>query len=67
MFDPHIQMDTIYGANRSFILNVIPHIGRLLQRSLDDVLGWAEYVVVAQKQTAEAGERIEASVCRCSI
>ncbi len=61
VFDPHIQMDTIYGANRSFILNVIPHIGRLLQRSLDDVLGWAEYVVVAQKQTAEAGERIEAS------
>ncbi len=61
VFDPHIQMDTIYGANRSFILNVIPHIGRLLQRSLDDVLDWAEYIVVAQKQTAEASERIEAS------
>ncbi len=61
VFDPHIQMDTIYGANRDFILNVIPHIGRLLQRSLDDVLTWAEYIVVAQKQTPQASQRIEAS------
>ena len=37
VFDPHIQLDAIYGTNRSFILDVIPHIGRLLQSSLDDV------------------------------
>jgi GDP-mannose 6-dehydrogenase len=61
VFDPHIQLDSIYGANRSFVLNVIPHIGRLLQRSLDDVLNWAEYVVIAQKQTPEAMLRIWAS------
>src|SRR6202030_3877104 len=61
VFDPHIQLDSIYGANRSFVLNVIPHIGRLLQRSLDDVLNWAEYLVIAQKQTAEALHRIQSS------
>lgn len=61
VFDPHIQLDSIYGANRSFVLNVIPHIGRLLQRSLDDVLNWAEYLVIAQKQSAEALHRIQAS------
>lgn len=61
VFDPHIQLDSIYGANRAFVLNVIPHIGRLLQRSLDDVLNWAEYLVIAQKQTPENLARIEES------
>jgi GDP-mannose 6-dehydrogenase len=61
VFDPHIQIDSIYGANRGFVLNAIPHIGRLLQRSLDDVLNWAEYVVIAQKQTPEAMFRIQSS------
>jgi len=61
IFDPHIQLDSIYGANRSFVLDVIPHIGRLLQRSLDDVLNWAECVVVAQKQAPGEMDRILAS------
>jgi GDP-mannose 6-dehydrogenase len=61
VFDPHIQIDSIYGANRSFVLNAIPHIGRLLERSLEDVLKWAEYIVIAQKQTPEAMLRIESS------
>lgn len=58
VFDPHIQLDAIYGANRDFVLKVIPHIGRLLTRSLDDVLGWAEHIVIAQKQPAAAMDRI---------
>lgn len=61
VFDPHVQLDSIYGANRGFILDVIPHIGRLLQRSLEDLLNWSEYVVIAQKQSPDAMERINAS------
>jgi GDP-mannose 6-dehydrogenase len=61
VFDPHIRLDAIYGTNRSFVVNMIPHIGRLLQNSLEDVLGWAEYIVVAQAQTPEAMEAIRAS------
>ena len=60
VFDPHIQLDSIYGTNRSFVLNVIPHIGRLMERSLDDLLNWAEYVVIAQKPSADALGRIHA-------
>jgi GDP-mannose 6-dehydrogenase len=60
VFDPQIQLDNIYGANRSFVLNVIPHIGRLLQKSLDDLLQWAEYLVIAQKQSPAAMEKIQA-------
>jgi GDP-mannose 6-dehydrogenase len=60
VYDPHIQLDAIYGANRRFILEVIPHIGRLLDADLEETLRWAEYVVVAQKQSPEVSERIRA-------
>ena len=50
VFDPHIQLDTIYGSNRNFILESIPHIGRLLEARLDGVLGWADHLIIAQKQ-----------------
>jgi len=61
VFDPHIRLDEIYGTNRSFVVNMIPHIGKLLQNSIDGVLGWAEYLVIAQLQTPETMERIRAS------
>ena len=61
VFDPHIRMEEIYGSNRNFILNTIPHIGRLLEGSLDAILGWADYVVIAQKQSQEAAAKIESS------
>ncbi len=61
VFDPHIQMDAIYGSNRNFILESIPHIGRLLADSLEQVLTWADQLVLAQKQDAETMRRIQAS------
>jgi GDP-mannose 6-dehydrogenase len=54
-------MDSIYGANRNFILNAIPHIGRLLERRVEDVLNWAQYLVVAQKPSRELAEKIQKS------
>ncbi|MGI8962496.1 MAG: nucleotide sugar dehydrogenase [Bryobacteraceae bacterium] len=53
VFDPHIQLDTIYGSNRHFILQQIPHIGRLLDNSLEHTLSWCDHVVVAQKLSAD--------------
>ncbi len=61
VFDPHIQLEAIYGANRKFILEVIPHIGRLLDSNLDQTLAWAKHLVIAQKQTPEVTARIRAS------
>jgi GDP-mannose 6-dehydrogenase len=40
VFDPRIRLDAIYGSNRNFILETIPHIGRLLTGSLDQILAW---------------------------
>jgi GDP-mannose 6-dehydrogenase len=53
VFDPHIRLDAIYGSNRRFILEHIPHIGRLLSDRLEDVLAWAEHIVIAQKVNSE--------------
>lgn len=53
IYDPHIQLDSIYGSNRNFILQQIPHIGRLLDRSLQDTLEWCDHVVIAQKLSSE--------------
>lgn len=61
VYDPHIQMDSIYGANRNFILNAIPHIGRLLESRVEDVLNWAQYLVVAQKPSTELVDKIRNS------
>jgi GDP-mannose 6-dehydrogenase len=61
VFDPHICLDKIYGSNRNYILETIPHIGRLLTRSLDQILGWADHLVLAQEQPREAVCRIQES------
>lgn len=52
IFDPHIQMTNIYGANREYLLNAIPHISRLLRDQAGEVLSWADHLVVTQKLAA---------------
>ena len=61
VYDPHIRMEAIYGSNRNFILESIPHIGRLLAANLEQVLGWADHLVLAQKQSDETMQVIGAS------
>ena len=61
VFDPHIQLGRIYGSNERFLLAAIPHIGKLLDTSLDDMLGWAECVVIMQPPAAEMEAKIRAA------
>jgi GDP-mannose 6-dehydrogenase len=58
VFDPHIRLEALYGSNREFILKTIPHLGRLLENSLEGVLGWAQHLVIAQKQKPEIADAI---------
>jgi GDP-mannose 6-dehydrogenase len=58
VFDPHIRLDAIYGSNRNFILQQIPHIGRLLDADLSSTLAWAEHLVIAQKPSVEVRQAI---------
>jgi len=60
VFDPQIALDRIYGSNRNFVVEAIPHIGRLLC-SLDEILRWADHLVLAQKQSEDIMQKIRRS------
>jgi GDP-mannose 6-dehydrogenase len=59
--DPHIQLDEIYGSNLSFVVSALPHIGRLLTRSLDELISSSDALVIAQKPAPAALAQISAS------
>ncbi len=59
VFDPHIQLDSIYGSNRNFILQQIPDIESRLDNSLEKILSWCDHLIVCQKPTAEHASEIE--------
>ncbi|MBV8819530.1 MAG: nucleotide sugar dehydrogenase [Acidobacteriaceae bacterium] len=59
VFDPHIRIEEIYGSNKNYILEQIPHISRLMEKSLDALLTWADHLVIVQKQSAAASEKIQ--------
>jgi GDP-mannose 6-dehydrogenase len=49
IYDSNVNIASLVGANRDFILNHIPHISRLMVHSIDDVLDHAETVVIGNK------------------
>jgi len=67
IYDPHIQLDEIYGSNLSFVVSALPHIGKLLMRSLDNLISSSDTIVIAQKPSAEALGLLTASGCRSWI
>ncbi len=58
VYDPHIQLDRIYGTNREYILNVIPRIGQLLTNDFEKLAAWAEQLIVVQVPSACMAKRI---------
>ena len=53
IYDPNVNLDIIYGSNRNFLLNAIPHVGRLIEATLDRLISWADQLVVTQKPAPE--------------
>ena len=49
IFDRNVNLASLVGANRDFILNRIPHISRLMVNGIDAVLNHAETVVIGNK------------------
>lgn len=54
IYDPHIQLDAIFGSNQAFLLSSLPHIGRSMEKSLQGILAWADLIVVTQEPNAES-------------
>jgi GDP-mannose 6-dehydrogenase len=49
VYDREVSLSGLYGSNRSYIEQVIPHIGSLMQSSLSSALQRAEVVVVTKR------------------
>ncbi|HEY1805455.1 MAG TPA: UDP-glucose/GDP-mannose dehydrogenase family protein [Terracidiphilus sp.] len=49
IYDKNVRMASLVGANRDFILNRIPHISRLMVESMDDILEFAETIVIGHR------------------
>ena len=58
VFDPHIRLADIYGANREFLLRALPDPSSALVEQLDDLLGWAERLIVTQNPGGAVAERM---------
>jgi GDP-mannose 6-dehydrogenase len=59
--DPHIQLEEIYGSNLSFVVSALPHISKLLTRTLDDLISSSSSLVIAQKPAPAALAQMKAS------
>lgn len=46
LYDSNVSIAALTGANRDYILNHIPHIFRLMVQTIDEVLDFADTVVV---------------------
>jgi GDP-mannose 6-dehydrogenase len=46
IYDKNVNVASLVGANRDFILNRIPHISKLMVGNIDAVLNHAETVVI---------------------
>jgi GDP-mannose 6-dehydrogenase len=55
IFDKNVSLAALTGANRDYILNHIPHISRLMADRMEDVVEFAETIVIGN-----AAEEFEA-------
>lgn len=47
IYDERVELSILVGTNKAFLEREIPHIASLMCSSLEELLGWAEVVVVA--------------------
>ncbi|MEN9864637.1 MAG: hypothetical protein RL748_227, partial [Pseudomonadota bacterium] len=46
LYDKNVNLAALTGANQDYILNHIPHISKLMVSSIDEVLNFAETIVI---------------------
>ena len=70
IYDEHVSVSRLVGANRAYVDGMLPHLGDLLSGSVDEVLDHAELCVVGTKDPAvlealtRAGDRIIVDLVR---
>jgi GDP-mannose 6-dehydrogenase len=65
IYDRNVNIAALTGANREFILNRIPHISRLMVPGTEDVLAWAETIVIGNSdpEFKKVPQKLRANQC----
>ncbi len=61
LYDRNVSLAALTGANRDYILNHLPHISRLMVDSMDEILSFAEVIVIGNgaREFGDVLERIK--------
>jgi GDP-mannose 6-dehydrogenase len=49
IYDRHLSVEALVGANRSFAFSLIPHLAELMTQRIQDVVGWADILIVSHR------------------
>ena len=65
LYDRNVQVATLMGANRDFILNRIPHISKLMTDNIDSVLKHGQTIVIGNNdpEFRTVPQRLQANQC----
>jgi GDP-mannose 6-dehydrogenase len=66
VYDEDVSLAKVYGSNRAYIEQTIPHIARLMRSSLEDTISDADVIVIAKPSTG-LQERLAQTDGRCLI
>ena len=50
IYDREVQLARVFGANKEYIENEIPHISSLMRSTLTEVLDASEVIVIGKKE-----------------
>jgi GDP-mannose 6-dehydrogenase len=66
IFDPNVKVAQLIGANRSYLMQVIPHVANLMVTDIAEAISWAETIVTTVPdpvyETGVAGARPDQTV-----
>ncbi len=51
LYDKNVNLATLVGANKDFILNRIPHIAKLMVKTMDEVIEHAETIIIGNNSS----------------
>lgn len=60
VIDKHVHLSKIIGKNKSYIMEKLPHIARLLSDNIEDSIKWADIIVINNKEDIFKGLHFQA-------
>jgi GDP-mannose 6-dehydrogenase len=54
IFDPNVKMDRLLGANKDYLIQILPQIAELMAEGIVDAVSWADTIVVTTTDPAYA-------------